>query len=89
MSATPKLQVITLAPVLLARPNAAAYLSISESMLDQLVARGEAPKPRRISAGRTAWLVDDLREWAQARPISDLLPPSNSGYGRAGKPAGV
>jgi prophage regulatory protein len=81
-----KQAIVQIAPMFLARANAAAYLSISESMLDTLVARGEAPKPRKLSAGRSAWLVDDLVTWGKARPISDLLPPANSGYGKAGKP---
>lgn len=78
--------IVHIPPMFLARANAAAFLSLSESMLDQLVARGDAPKPRKLSAGRSAWLVDDLVTWGKARPESDLLPPTNSGYGKAGKP---
>lgn len=73
-------------PLFLARSEAAAYLSLSAGTFDSLVARGEAPKPRKLSVGRVAWLVDDLDAWGRARPESDLLPPENSGYGRAGKP---
>lgn len=81
-----KQSIVQIPPLFLARTNAAAFLSLSESMLDTLVARGDAPKPRKLSAGRSAWLVDDLVNWGKARPVSDLLPPENSGYGRAGKP---
>lgn len=76
--------VVQIRPLYLARPDAAAFLAISESTLDSLVARGEAPKPRKLSAGRTAWLVEDLETWGRGRPESDLLPPKNCGYGRAG-----
>jgi predicted DNA-binding transcriptional regulator AlpA len=79
--------IINIKPLYLAREQAAMYLSISDSMLDKLVAQGDAPKPRRISAGRTAWLVDELDAWGRARPVSDFVPPINSGHGRAGKPA--
>ncbi|CAN7258903.1 hypothetical protein LJR130_001056 [Variovorax sp. LjRoot130] len=79
--------IVHIRPLFLARADAAAYLSLSVSLLDALVARGEAPKPRKLSAGRTAWLVDDLDAWGRARPVSDLLPPANSGYGRAGLPS--
>ncbi len=79
--------VVGIAPFYLARPDAAAFLALSVNTFDSLVARGDAPKPRKISAGRTAWLVEDLEEWARSRPVSDLLPPPNSGYGRAGAPA--
>lgn len=78
--------IVQIKPLFLGRTNAAAFLSISESMLESLVARGDAPKPRKLSKGRSAWLVDDLETWGKERPVSDLLPPENSGYGRAGKP---
>lgn len=82
----PKTSIVHISPLFLSRANAAAFLSISESMLDALVARGDIPKPRKISPGRAAWLVEELVIWGKARPVSDLLPPAKSGYGRAGKP---
>lgn len=54
---------ITLRPLYPARRNAAAFLSVSETMLDQLVANGDAPKPRKLSAGRVAWLTEELEAW--------------------------
>lgn len=77
--------VIYLKPLFLARADAATYLSISESMLDKLVAQGELQPPRKISAGRSGWLVEELDTFGRSRPVSDLLPPRNSGHGRAGK----
>lgn len=77
--------VISIKPLFLARTEAAKYLSISESMLDKLVQHGDAPKPRKLSAGRSAWLVEELDSWGRARPVSDLLPPINCGYGKAGR----
>ena len=83
---TRALPIIATKPLFLAREAAASYLSVSLSMLEKLVQSGDAPKPRKLSAGRTGWLVSELDVWGYSRPISDLLPPSNSGYGRAGKP---
>ncbi|MDM0088831.1 MULTISPECIES: AlpA family phage regulatory protein [unclassified Variovorax] len=40
-----------------------------------LVHENDAPKPRQVSPKRVAWLVRELRAWAEARPISDQLPP--------------
>lgn len=77
--------IVSIRPIFLARSDAAAFLSISESTLDALRARGDLPRPRKLSAGRTAWLVEDLEIWARERPESDILPPENSGYGRRGK----
>jgi prophage regulatory protein len=71
--------IVHIRPLYLARPDAAAFLALSESTLDALVARGDAPKPRKLSAGRTAWLVEDLVDWGLSRPRSDLLPPINCG----------
>lgn len=82
-----KEKVVWVKPLYLAREDAAAFLSISSAMLEKLVSAGDAPKPRKLSSGRTAWLVDELEAWGRARPVSDLLPAVNSGYGRAGKPA--
>jgi predicted DNA-binding transcriptional regulator AlpA len=78
--------IVHIRPLYLARPDAAAFLAISESTLDNLVARGELPKPRKVSKGRTAWLVEELEVWGRERPLSDHLPPENCGYGRAGTP---
>lgn len=77
--------IIQLKPLYLARAQAASFLSLSESMLDKLVAQGDLPRPRKLSAGRAAWLVEELEAWGKSLPVSDLLPPVNSGYGRGGK----
>ncbi|MDY0747328.1 hypothetical protein SNE35_22690 [Paucibacter sp. R3-3] len=79
--------IIALEPMFLAKPQAAAFLSVSLSTIDVLVNSGALPKPRKISANRTGWLVQDLREFALTRPVSDLAPPKGAGYGRAGKPS--
>lgn len=79
--------IISIKPLYLARTQAALYLSISDSMLDKLVQQGDAPKPRKLSSGRSAWLVEELDTWGRSRPVSDLLPPVNCGYGKAGKGA--
>ncbi len=84
-----KQSIVSIRPLYLSRDQAAAFLSISDAMLDKLVAQGNAPRPRRLSPGRTAWLVEDLEAWGRSRPVSDAPPPHGSGYGRAGKAAAV
>lgn len=83
----PAISIVQIRPLYLGRADAAAFLAIGESTFEDLVARGEAPKPRKVSRGRTAWLVEELEAWGRERPESDHLPPENSGYGRAGAPA--
>ena len=87
MSTAKPTVMLAVQPLYVARQEAAAMLSISETTLEALVAKRDAPAPRRLSAGRVAWLVEDLVTWARERPVSDALPPINSGFGRAGKPA--
>lgn len=82
----PTIPIVHIKPLYLARDEAAAFLAISASLFEKLVQNGNAPKPRKISAGRCAWLVSELECWGNSRPISDLLPPQNSRYGRAGSP---
>lgn len=82
MSKSEVRHVVRLEPMYLARGEAAAFLSVSESQFERLVSVGELPKPRKLSAGRTAWLVDELRDWGRARPVSDMLPPANAGQRR-------
>lgn len=60
-------------------PTVAASLSISERVWQQLVQRGEAPKPRQLSGRRVGWLTREVQEWAEQRPVSDLPPPPNTG----------
>lgn len=80
--------IIQLKPLYLSRIQAAVFLSLSPSMLDKLVAQGNMPRPRKLSAGRSAWNVSELEAWGNNLPVSDLLPPKNSGYGRAGAQKG-
>lgn len=82
-----KESIVQIKPLYLASAQAASFLSLSESMLIKLVAQGSLPKPRKLSAGRSAWLVEELESWGKSLPVSDLLPPVNCGFGRAGKAA--
>lgn len=78
--------IITMRPLYIERAQIPAVTTLSESTWDTLVAKGEAPQPRKISANRSAWLFDDIEVWAHTRPVSDLLPPRNSGKGRSKNP---
>lgn len=69
---------IAIEPAYLEKADAAAFLAISESTLEKLVRVGELPKPRSVSGKRVAWLVRELREWAETRPVSANLPPPNT-----------
>jgi prophage regulatory protein len=61
------------------KPSAAIFLALSQSAFEQLVREDVAPKPHALSTRRMGWLVRELREWAEARPVSEMLPPLNTG----------
>ena len=67
--------IIQAAPLIVAREDAAAALGVSASTLETLARTGKLPPPRKISAGRTGWLWRELQAFAEALPVSDLLPP--------------
>ena len=53
--------------------------SLSESTLQKMIRENLFPQPRILSAKRVGWLVRELEDWAESRPVSDLLPPANTG----------
>lgn len=57
-------------PALLSADHAAAYLSISATLLREMAARGEAPSPVRVRS-RTLWRRFDLDAWAASLPAGD------------------
>ncbi|MBF9263913.1 helix-turn-helix transcriptional regulator [Paracidovorax cattleyae] len=71
--------IVSIKPAYLDREQAAAFVALKESTMLSLVRTGEFPKPRLLSKQRTAWLVRELEEWAEKRPVSDLPPPPNAG----------
>ena len=66
----------TLAPRLIGRDAAAAYIAVSTTKFDELVRDGRMPKPRKIDA-RRVW---DVRELDAA---ADRLPSDNDGHSDA------
>lgn len=65
-------------PAALEQGDAANFLALSVSTLERLVRQGEFPKPRQLSGRRVGYLVRELEEWLEARPVSDQLPPPNT-----------
>lgn len=76
---------MTLKPMFVDKQEAARILSLSESTFEELIRKNEFPKARLLSSRRVGWLVREVEEWAESRPVADLLPPPNTGS-RKGKP---
>lgn len=76
------MKVVGIEPAYLDKPAASAFVALSESSFEKLVREDKAPKPRALSGRRVGWLVRELREWAESRPVSDFLPPANTAIKR-------
>ncbi len=61
-------------PIYLDLPGVAAAISLSMSSIKNMVASGKFPRPRELSGRRVAWLVREIEEWCEARPVSTMLP---------------
>ncbi len=61
-------------PALLDIDSAARYVSLSPMNIRRMMATGEFPKSRALSAKRVGWLVRELDAWAEALPVADMLP---------------
>lgn len=62
-------------------------LPLSESTLQELVRQGGS-RPRMLSGRRVGWLLREVEEWAEARPVSDLPPPPNTGASKSRRAGG-
>lgn len=67
-------------PIYLELDAVAGAVALAASTVQRLVREGMFPKPRQLSGRRVAWLVREVEEWAEQRPISDLAPPPNTGH---------
>ena len=85
---TPRKRQSVLKPIMIDLEAVSEVTGLSESTIQSLIRVDEFPKPRKASARRSCWLLREIEEWAESRPVSDLLPPSNTeSGGRNGKPS--
>lgn len=56
-----------------------AVTTLSETTIEEEIRQGRFPKPRQLAGRRVGWLADEIVEWARSRPVSDQLPPPNTG----------
>lgn len=60
----------TLAPRLVGREAAAAYISVSPTTFDEMVEDGRMPLPRKLGGRRRAWDVRELDAAVDRLPIA-------------------
>jgi len=66
-------------PMYFDRDTVASAISVSVDTIERLVQKGAFPKPRQITEKRVGWLVREVEEWAESRPVSSNLPVANCG----------
>lgn len=67
-----------LKPLYLELESVSAALGLGVATIQRLVRQDSFPKPRQLSGRRVGWLVREIEEWAEARPVSNLPPPPNT-----------
>jgi predicted DNA-binding transcriptional regulator AlpA len=67
----------TLAPRLVSREAAAAYVCVSPTKFDELVRDGRMPRPRRLD-GRKAWDVRQLDAAVDDLPLDGKQTPDDT-----------
>jgi prophage regulatory protein len=74
-----KITKITIKPILVDIENVIALTGLKKTTIWKLINNGDFPKPRQASDRSSRWLVREIEEWCEARPVSDILPPANTG----------
>lgn len=60
-------------------PELAILVTLGETTIQRMVREDDFPKPRQLSGRRVGWLLREVEDWAENRPVSDLPPPANTG----------
>ena len=71
----------TLAPRLINRDAAAAYVSISPTLFDRMVEDGRMPRPRLLGSKRRAWDVRELDAAIDRLPVQGEDATSDQTWG--------
>lgn len=71
---------MSIPPYALPLEEAAPYVGLSISTFQRAVREDETcPKPRQLTGRRVGYIRRELEAWVESRPISELLPPDNTG----------
>ncbi|MCA1860955.1 AlpA family phage regulatory protein [Janthinobacterium sp. HSC-3S05] len=65
-------------PIYVDLPSVASLVTLATATIQRMVREGVFPKPRQLSANRVAWLLREVEQWAEERPVSEIAPPLNT-----------
>lgn len=63
--------------------------SLGMTTIEEEIRQGRFPKPRQLAGRRVGYLVREVNEWAESRPVADQLPPPNTGARKPKRQAGA
>ena len=72
----------TIRKIYVGLPEVAQMVDLGETTIQKMVTKEEFPAPRLLTGRRVGWLMREVEEWAETRPVSDLPPPANTGKRR-------
>ena len=55
---------------LLRLPEVSRLTGLSRSSVYRLIAQGQFPKPRKLTAHASAWREDEIQKWMDSLPVS-------------------
>ena len=74
---------MTIKPLYLDRESVASFIGVSTTTMQRMMVNGSFPQPRQLTGKRVGWLVREVEEWAESRPVSTNLPVANCGQRNA------
>jgi len=79
--------IVNITPAALETADAAKYCALSETTMARVELDDPTfPRARQLSKRRVGYLVRELDEWLEARPVADNLPPPNTGHSNRPRP---
>lgn len=67
---------MTTTPRMLRLPAVMHMTGMGRDSIYRLARAGLFPQPRKLSQHCTGWREDEIREWIESRPLSDLRSPN-------------
>lgn len=77
---------VSIKPICVDKETAAAMLGISVANFEREVRGERIPPARQVSPRRVGWLLRELEEYAEKLPVSNILPPANTGAKKPRRP---
>ena len=73
-------------PAAFGREAAAFYVGLGLTTFEKAVREKAAPQPRQLAGRRVVWLRHELDAWLLSSPVSQQLPPVNTGAKKPRQP---